>query len=334
MRQFSPDQLVISLANSHVLARCVQVVAELGVADAMGDEPTSAAELAGHTRTNADALNRMLRLLAAHGLFAWTPTGYAHTPASRVLRTDHPQSMRSFARMIGMPALWNGFTELEKAARTGAPALDWAGLVAYFADHSDEATLFNQAMVGKSGSVVPAVLAAYDFTPFHSIVDIGGGRGHLLRAILDQAPAASGVLFELPHVIADAAEIASTRLKLHGGDFFVDSLPAADAYVLMEVIHDWADADAARILASVRRAAPAHARLLIVESLVSESPGPHFSKVLDIIMLAVTGGRERTPSEYEALLQAAGFRLEGVIATNSQYSVVDARVADPLSRKG
>ena len=326
MDQLPPDQVVWGLINSHALARCVQVAAEFGVADALGDRPASAAELAKHARMNADALNRMLRLLAAHGVFAWSPEGYTHTPSSRLLRTDHPQSLRSFARMIGMPVIWNGFTELAKAARTGRPALDWAGLVAYFADHPEEASLFNQAMVGKSGSVVPAVVAAYDFTPFRLIADIGGGRGHLLQGILKRAPTASGVLFELPHVIADAAEIASARLRLQAGDFFVDPLPVADAYVLMEVIHDWADEEAAKILAAVRRAAPRHARLLIVESLVSESPGPHFGKMLDIIMLAVTGGRERTPSEYEALLKAAGFRLERVIPTPSQYSVVDATV--------
>ena len=111
------------------------------------------------------------------------------------------------------------------------------------------------------------------------------------------------------------------------GDFFADPLPVADAYVLMEVIHDWPDEKAARILAAVREAAPAHARLVIVEALVSEAPGPHFSKTLDIIMLAVTGGRERTPSEYEALLKAAGFRLERIVPTASRYSVVEATVA-------
>ena len=154
-----------------------------------------------------------------------------------------------------------------------------------------------------------------------------GQTRSLLQAILEQAPTASGLLFELPHVIADATQIASARLELMAGDFFVDPLPIADVYVLMEVIHDWNDEDAARILSALRRVAPKHARILLVETLVSESAELEFGKVLDIIMLAVTGGRERTPTEYEVLLRSAGFKLVKVIPTPSQYSVVEAIVA-------
>jgi hypothetical protein len=229
--------------------------------------------------------------------------------------------------MLGMPVIWNDFTELGRAATTGNPALDWAGLVAHFATHPEEARLFNQAMVAKASAVVPAVLAAYDFTPFKIVADIGGGRGHLLQAVLARVPSATGVLFELPHVLADAAQVASPRLRLQAGDFFTDPLPVADAYLLMEIIHDWTDEDAGRILAAVRRAAPSGARLLIVEAVISAEPGPQFGLVLDIIMLAVTGGRERTPSEYETLLERAGFRLVGIVPTPSQYSVVEAIAA-------
>ncbi len=326
MDQLPPAQMLWALINTHTVARCIHVVAEAGVADALDDRPLSAAELAASTGLSADALGRVLRLLAGHGVFASGTDGYVHTEVSRLLRSDHPQSLRAFARMIGMPAIWRGFTDLPHAAKTGTPATDWAGLVAYFARHPEEASLFNQAMADKSAGVVPAVVDAYDFSSFRTIADIGGGRGHLLQAILERAPAASGILFDLPHVIADAADVASNRLRLVGGDFFRESLPMADAYVLMEVIHDWADEQAASILAAVRRVAASSARLLIVEALVSESPGPHFGKTLDIIMLAVTGGRERTSSQYERLLASAGFRLERVIPTPSQYSVVEAVV--------
>jgi hypothetical protein len=315
-------ELVRDLINSHALARCVQVIAELGVADALEDRPATATELATRTGANADALNRILRLLAAHGIFTSGPAGYEHTEASRLLRSDDPHSLRSFARMMGMPVIWNGFTELGKAARTGRPALEWEQLVGYFADHSEEATLFNQAMIGKSGAIVPAVVGAYDFTQFATIADIGGGHGHLLRAILERNPSSAGVLFDLPHVVAGTT--ASERVRLAAGDFFVDALPVADAYVLMEVIHDWTDEKAAKILAAVRRAAPRHARVLIIESLITQTAGPHFSKTLDIIMLAVTGGRERTAAEYEKLLTAAGFRFERVVPARSQHSLVEA----------
>ena len=321
-----PIQFVRDLINSHALARCLHVVAELGVADALEDEPATAAQLAGRTGANADALNRILRLLAAHDVFALGPRGYAHTEASRLLRSDHPQSLRSFGRMIGMPVIWNAFTKLGDVARSGVPALEWAGLVEYFSRHPEEASLFNQAMVGKSGAIIPAVLDAYDFGRFATIADIGGGHGHLLRAILQRIPTASGVLFELPHVIADASGASTDRLRLAAGDFFTDPLPAADAYVLMEVIHDWADEKAIDILTAVRRVAPSHARVLLIESLVTESPGAHFSKTLDVLMLAITGGRERTASEFETLLSAAGLRVERVIPTRSQHSLVDAVV--------
>jgi hypothetical protein len=184
--------------------------------------------------------------------------------------------------------------------------------------------LFNAAMAAKSASVIPAVVGAYDFKSFAVIADIGGGRGHLLHAILENVKTAEGILFDLPHVIADASESAATRIQLHAGDFFVDPLPAADGYLLMEVIHDWSDQDAIKILKAVRKAASKDARLLIIEALVPETAGPHFSKMLDIIMLAVTGGRERTPSEYQGLLQAAGFQLERIIPTRSQYSLVES----------
>ena len=326
MEQSEPIQFVRDLVNSHTLARCIHVVADLGVADALQDRPATAADLASRTGASSDALNRILRLLAAHGVFAVEPEGYVHTAASRLLRSDHPQSLQSFARMMGMPVIWNSFTELGTAAKTGMPALNWAELVQYFSDHPEEASLFNQAMVGKSGAVIPAVIEAYDFTQFRTVVDLGGGRGHLLRAILQRSPSASGILFDLPHVIADSQNNASERLRLQAGDFFVDPLPVADVYVLMEVIHDWNDERAAMILAAIRRVAPRHARVLIIETLVSDSPGPHFGKTLDVIMLAVTGGRERTVLEYEALLGAAGFRFDRVVRTRSQHSLVEAVV--------
>jgi len=327
MDELQPAETVWGLINSHTLARCMHVIAEFGVADALENRASSAAELAAATGLNADALGRMLRLVAAHGVFASKAEGYVHTAASRMLRSDHPQSLRSFARMIGMPVIWRGFTDLAHPARTGKPATDMAGLAAYFSEHPAEASLFNQAMVGKSAGAIPTVVEAYDFSSFATVADIGGGRGHLLQAILDRVPTASGVLFDLPHVITDASGAASERLRLTAGDFFRDQLPVADAYVLMEVIHDWADGEATKILSAVRRAAPRHARVLVVEALVSESPGPQFGKMLDIIMLAVTGGRERTRAEYEGLLASTGFRLERIIQTASQYSLVEAVVA-------
>lgn len=319
-----PAQILIELAHGHVAARCLQIVAELGVADVLGARAASAEELAAQTGVSADALGRILRLLAAHGVFAAEGGAYVHTAASRLLRGDAPGSLRSLVRMNGMPVIWNQYTELAHAVRTGRPATDWAGLLEYFAAHAEEAAQFNQAMVGKSAAVVPAIVAAYEFDAFSTIADIGGGHGHLLEAVLESAPAASGVLYDLPQVIAEAAGRANDRLERRGGDFFVDALPRADLYLLMEVLHDWADADASRILGAIHRAAPPGAHVLIVESLVPETPGPARAKTLDIMMLALTGGRERTRAEYETLLGAGGYRLERVLPTTTAYSLVEA----------
>jgi hypothetical protein len=315
--------LVADLAKAHIAARCLHIIAERGAADAIGPAGATPAEIAAQAGLDADALDRMLRLLAAHGVFTRGADGrYSHTPASRLLRSDEPGSLRSYVRMTGMPAFWDRFTELPRTARAGAREHDMASLVDYFAVHPDEGAIFNSAMVSKSRAVLPAVAAAYDFSPFSTIADIGGGRGHLLKLILERTPSAQGVLFERSHVIADTA--AAPRLTLIGGDFFVDDLPAADLYLLMDLLHDWDDPDAARILGAVRRASRRGARVLIIETLVPETPGPHFGKTLDIIMLAVTGGRERTEHQHAALLAGAGFELARVLTTASNYSLVEA----------
>ena len=179
-------------------------------------------------------------------------------------------------------------------------------------------------MAAKAHGQVAGVMAAYDFSGFGVVGDIGGGRGHLLEAVLESAPAARGVLFDLPHVVADAAGVASERLSLQGGDFFKDPLPVCDAYLVMEVIHDWGDQHAVAILEAVRRAAPSHARLLLIEQIVPEDPGPHWSKSLDVHMLALLGGKQRTCREYEALFDRSGFAFEREIDTGADVSILEA----------
>jgi hypothetical protein len=321
-----PAKIIRDLAKAHIAARCLHVAASFGVADAIREGPATATEIAGRTGLDPDAADRILRLLAAHGVFTAEPSGYSHNAASRLLCSDHPHSLHSYVTMTGMPAFWNRFTELGATARTGRPAVDWRGLLAYFEQHPDEAAHFNAAMVAKSQVLLPAVAEAYDFTAFQTIADIGGGRGHLLSAVLERAPGASGILFDLPQVVAETQrdQPLSPRVTVAGGDFFADRLPAADAYLLMDLLHDWSDTDAGRILTAVRAAMRPHARVLIIETLVPETPGPHFGKTLDIIMLAVTGGRERSSTAYAELLASAGLHLERVVPTRSEYSIVEA----------
>ena len=319
----SPAKVVSDLSRAHIAARCLHVIADCGAADAVGPDGATISAIAKHTGLTADALDRMLRLLAAHGVFAHGPRGtYLHTPASELLRTDHPHSLRAYVRMTSIPAFWDRFTELEATARSGRPRYSMTGLVDYYAAHPEESAIFNAAMVAKSRSVLPAVAEAYDFGAFTTIVDVGGGRGHLLELVLARTPQATGVLFDLPHVIADA--VTAPRMTHVAGDVFRDALPAADAYLIMDVLHDWSNDDVAVILRAVRAAARPTARVLIIETLVAEAPGPHVGKMIDVIMLAVTGGRERTRSQFAALLASTGFRLERVLPTPAQYSIVEA----------
>lgn len=228
--------------------------------------------------------------------------------------------------MMGMPSFSASFAQLDHAIRTGAPAFDLVdheGLFAHLQSHPDQAALFGESMTAKAAADIAAVLAAYDFSRFGSIADVGGGRGHLLRAVLEAAPRAQGVLFDLPDVI-DAVDVESERLALAPGDFFADPLPTAAAYILMEVIHDWNDAQAAEILSAVRRAAPSGASLLIIEAVAEEEDLDPRVQTLDVIMLAITGGRERTSRQLGQLLASARFELRSVVATPGALRIVEA----------
>jgi hypothetical protein len=322
-------QTVLQLCGGLLSARSLQVIAELGVADLVDDKPRPVAEIAADAGVDTDALNRVLRLIAAHGVFASDDAArWRHTEASRLLRSDHPTSLRAFVRLSGLPHSWEGFGHLQHAVRTGEPGmykLEPDGIWAYFDGHPDEHAVFQEAMVGKAHGDIAAVQAAYDFSRHGRIADIGGGQGHLMAAILGRHPQTTGVLFDLPHVVATAK--APPRCTVVGGDFFADPLPAADAYLLMDVIHDWGDKDAVAILRAVADAGRASAAtVLLVESVLPATPGPHWALTLDVWMLALTGGRQRSAIEYRTLLAEAGIEFVGVVPTATAFSIVEGRV--------
>jgi C-methyltransferase len=323
--QERPHEIVWRLTNGMVLSKCLQVVAELGVADHVDDEAVSAEELASRCGAHAEALDRVLRLLATHGIFEPVDAGFRQTPASELLRTDHPRSMRAYARMMGLRGFAGAFADLEHSIKTGAPAVETVnpgGFWAYLRENPDDARVFGEAMTARAAADIATLVDAYDFRRFHTIADIGGGRGHLLRAVLDAAPDAEGVLFELPEVIA-ALDVEHERLTTRAGDFFVDPLPAADLYVLMEIIHDWADAECLAILSAVRRAAAPGATLLVVETVLHDSEPDPRGRMLDVIMLAVSGGRERTASQFSELFRSSGFGAGIVIETAGALRMIE-----------
>ena len=326
-----PHAVIWELATSAAVARCLHVVAELGVADALEPDGADIVELAVSLDVDADALGRVLRTLSARGVFEVDLPHVRHSEASLLLRTSHPFSMGAFAHMMGLPLSWGAMTGLRDTVKTGRPGiveLHADGFFAYLAEHPDQRRVFDEAMTSKAHADIAFVLDAYDFGGAGVVADLGGGRGHLLRAIADENPGVEAVLVELPEVIARASD-GPLRGVAHllAADFFTDELPEADVYALMEIIHDWDDDDATRILANVRRWAPPHAVVLIIETVLQERPGPDPATTLDIVMLALTGGRERTPEQYDAVLRAAGLELVQVIPTGGAVQIVEARGA-------
>jgi hypothetical protein len=270
----------------------------------------------------------MMRLVATQGLFERRPEGWVHTGLSRYLRSDHPHSMRSFARMIGGDFEWRGAGALGVSARTGqiaAESFQPGGIWAYYRANPDAAAVFDAAMTSKAHSEIFALLPAIDMSRYQVVADIGGGRGHVLAALLEDAPHARGVLYDRPDVVARAP--AHDRMTPQGGDFFTGPLPAADAYLLGNIVHDWRDPEAIAILSQIRAVAPPHAEVLVLENLLPEGPEPHMAKVLDIAMLAIGGGQERTEAEYAALFEAAGLKLDRIIPTSQTVSVIVGRHA-------
>src|SRR5437588_908785 len=317
---------LMQLTNAFWTSRCLHAVAQLGVADHLGNQPQSTESLAKATGTSAGPLYRVLRLLASVGIFEWKDGTWHHTDASRFLRSDHPGSLRDYVRMLGLPVFWSAFEDLEHSLRTGECAFakrHAEGVFRYLAKHPEESRIFDSAMTSKSHRDITAILPAYDFSQFATIADIAGGRGHLLRAILKNSPRTQGILFDQPHVVAEVAPENGEKLTVVGGNFFTDSMPKADAYLLMNIIHDWPDAESIKILSAIRRAMPARARVLIIETVVPDVPGPHLSKELDIAMMALPGGMERTQEQYGSLAAKCALRLERMVETLSPYSVLE-----------
>ncbi len=321
----NPAESLLQLSAGYYVSRALHAVAEIGVADALGDTPQPTASLAKAVAADAGALDRVLRLLALYGVFEYNSGVVGHTLLSRLLRQDHPQSMRSLVRMFGLPGFWTTVGELNLAIQTGEPSANRAlpgGFWGYLKENPDASRIFGEAMTGKAQGHIAGVLNVYDFSGFSVIADIGGGHGHLIQAIVAATPGVQGVLFDQPQVVKEA-QIASERLRLIGGDFFHDVLPEADAYILMEVIHDWDDDASRKSLGAVRRAARANATLLLLEALLPDDASPNWPTTLDIVMLTI-GGRQRTLREYSDLLRDSGFVMTREIDTRSGISIIEA----------
>jgi hypothetical protein len=329
----SPAVLLHMLAGCWV-AQALYVCAKLGVADLLQEEPTPCATLAEATQTHPDALYRVLRALASVGVFSEEgDRRFRSTPAAAYLRTDVPGSLRAFAIMLGEAEHWRAWEGVLHSVRTGQSAFEHvfgAPHFAYFEEHPAAARIFDAAMTSRSAQENEAIVATFDFSGARTVVEIGGGQGTLLEAILRSHPVAQGVLFDLPHVVASSrarmwgAGLA-TRCEFVEGDFFAGVPTGGDLYVIKKVIHDWDDERALRILTNCRKVMTTSSRLLLIEPVVPQGNAASFSKLLDLLMLVWTsGGRERTKAEHENLLTASGFRLQRVTSTPSGVDLLEA----------
>ncbi|CUR62506.1 putative O-methyltransferase [metagenome] len=332
-RMVPPEVDLLELTSGFMATHTVYAVARLGVADALGDGPRPAAEVAAGLGTDPDATYRLLRAAAALRLLREDTSGrFALTPLGATLRADRDDSMRPVVLMIGDPAYQAVWGRLPESVTTGAPSAEAAlgvPMWEYLDRDPQFAGAFNDAMTRLSSLDWPTVEAAYDFTPFSTIVDVGGGHGQLLARMLGAAPAATGVLLERESVIAGAeAHLREAgvlaRCRLEAGSIFETAPDDGDLYVLRRVLHDFDDDWATAILATVRRHMPDGATLLLMESIVPPGNDPHFAKSLDLDMLVFVGGRERTEPEYAALLERSGFRMTRVVPTISTISLVEA----------
>lgn len=326
---------LLALNDGMILARALQLAAELGVADLLAEGPRRADDLAAVTSTHPDALYRLLRTLASCGVFTEVQPGhFGLTPVGAYLRDDHPASIRSFVRWGDVLARVLG--EAAYSLRTGAAAFDRAfgeSFFDYVRSHPDRGAVFDKSMAELSAQEDAAVADAYDFTATRSIVDVGGGLGSLLRIILAGHPEMTGTLLDQPPVVQAAQELMNAagladRCVVTAGDFFQEVSSGADTYLLKSVVHDWPDAQAVTILDNCRTSMSRDGKLLLVERVIPVGDAPHPSKAMDFAMLVLLGGRERTATEYAGLLADAGFRISRIVETASAMSVIEA-VPDP-----
>jgi hypothetical protein len=326
---------MIDLIFGFITSQAIAVAAELGVADLLKEEPKTAEELANATKAHAPSLNRLLRMLTSVGLFAEDANRRFHqTRLSELLCSDHPRSARAYAVLWGSEIHWRPWGELHAVVMSGRPAFEHvfgAPLFEHLAAHPDSARVFNDGMTSVSAMDATAVVETYDFSRFERIVDVGGGHGGLLRAILTANSKLRGVLADQPSVVAGANALRkgpiADRCEIAGVDFFTSVPEGADAYILKLIIHDWDDEAALRILRNCRRAIRRDGTLLIIDSVLKPSNQSDLGKFRDLNMLVVAGGRERTEPEFAALLGQADFSLTRVIPMSRLLSIIESQPA-------
>ncbi|WP_066947889.1 methyltransferase [Streptomyces lushanensis] len=321
---------LLALGDGFIYARALHLAAEMGVADLLSDGPRSTEDLAHLTATDPGTLHSMLRALAGCGVFTEpSPGRFALTAVGECLRSDHPRSVRTTIAQSGRITA-RAFQHADHALRTGDGAFAAAfgqPFWEFLRDNPEEGAAFDTAMQEHSRVEGEAIVEAYDFPETGRIVDVGGGDGTLLAAVLQARVRTTGVLFDLPHVV-ERNHIGKAglteRCEVVGGDIFGELPPDGDLYLMKSVLHGWTDADVVTILRGCRKAMKPDSRLLLIERVIPPGDAPHTSKAFDFAMHVMAGGQERTGDEYTRLLTEAGFAVARLIPTGSVQSIVEA----------
>ncbi|MBZ5521212.1 MAG: methyltransferase [Acidobacteriia bacterium] len=333
----NPSAQILQLATGYIASTAIYVAARLGIADLLKDGPRPASWLATATHSHPDRLYRVLRALAGFGVFTEsTPGTFALTPAAETLRSDVPGSVRDMAVWMADPFHFRIYAEMMHTVQTGETTFDHIygkSAFEYFPEDPAESEVFNAAMTSLSTVMIPAVLEAYDFSGIGTLMDVAGGHGAFLRAILNKYPSMRGVLIDMDHVIEGARQLPENQALAHrcdfqSADFFAAVPTGADAIIMKHIIHDWDDDKAVRILQNCLKALSRKqgAKVLVVDMVVPPGDEPHFSKILDLEMMALPSGRERSQKEFEKLFTGAGLRLNRIVPTKSPVSVVEGVV--------
>jgi len=334
IKQPSQEIALMHMIHGSRITQLIYVAAKLKIADLLQDGPKNSEELARTVDAHPRALFRLLRALASVGIFCENEAGcFQLTPLAKHLQTGIPGSLAAYAIMVGEPWSWRVEGELLYSVRTGKPAFTHAlgmDVHEYLNNDAEAAKQFNEAMTSFSGHELAPVVTAYDFSQFKTIIDVGGGHGAMLAEILKTYPGLRGKVFDLRAVDQAARSIldkqgVTDRCELINGDFFKSIPGGGDAYILKRVLHDWDDEQAVAILKSCHRAMAGSGRLLIIERVIPPGNEPDFGKLVDISMLTLSGGLERSRSEFKAILDRGGFELADIIPTQCPLSLIEAR---------
>lgn len=329
-----PAEQLMQLATGYMVSSALHAITSLGVPDLLKNGAKSARELAGACGANEDAVYRVLRALATVGVVTESsPRCFELTAVGECLRADRDDSFRDMVLWMGNKFHFQTYPEMSHSIKTGETVVEKVfgeSCFDHLAKDKEVGEVFNAAMTSFSKRLTPPVLEAYDFSWLDgkTLVDIGGGHGHLLTAILKKHSNVRGMIFDLDHVVAGATSRIgeaglAERCQTCSGNFF-ESVPAADAYIMKHIIHDWSDEKALDILKNCHRAAKGNAKVILVEAVLTPGNEPHFAKWLDLEMLLLPGGRERTEEEFARLFERAGFNLARVVQTKSPVCVLEA----------